>query len=190
MLQLTPEMLTYLRRVQEITNTRLAQKQREVREAREKKNRRLNPDRRKHFVSLTARIMRAAKDEGKAATLLNFEGPCRHALRSRFCLEGWKWRDADTTANDIVQAALIRVGAERPDWEEGQPEYSQTGAGALIERTLCVRCHTPLEGHQRKYCSVLCKNVHGNLIRRRRDADETRAYDLISNPHRINGWKR
>ena len=134
--------------------------------------------------------MRAAKDEGKAATLLNFEAPCRHALRSRLCLEGWRWADADAAANGVVQEALIRVGAERPNWEEGQPEYSQTGAGALIERTLCVRCQTPLEGNQRKYCSNLCNSVHNSMIRKRRNADETRAYDLIANPHRINGWKR
>jgi hypothetical protein len=134
--------------------------------------------------------MRAAKDEGKAASLLNFEGPCRHALRSRLCLEGWKWADADAVANDIVQTALIRVGAERPSWEEGQPEYSQTGAGALIERTFCVRCHAPLEGHQRKFCSSLCNAAHSKATAKRRNADESRAYDLIANPHRINGWKR
>lgn len=147
-----------------------------------KPKRRMNHDRRRHFVELVSRIAKTAKDDGKAATLLNFEGPFRHGLRVRFIGEGWNWSEADDLASSIIATAFTRIGAQRPKWEEGQPEYSQQGAGALIERTRCVRCHTPLEGQQRKFCSALCSASHNQADIRRREADETRAYDLIANP--------
>jgi branched-chain amino acid transport system permease protein len=53
--------------------------------------------------------------------------------------------------------ALNRVGARRPNWYEGQPEWTQDGA-LPIERERCVRCRKPLpEGHWR-FCSKVCSN--------------------------------
>src|SRR5690606_914919 len=115
--------------------------------------RQLNRDKRRHLIDTVARLMKAAKESGAAATLLNFEGPCRHGLRSRLCLEGWPWQDADAMAADIVATAMRQIGAQRPTWAEGQPEWSQQGAGALIERTRCAHCGSPLPDENRKYCS-------------------------------------
>lgn len=163
MLQLSPELLAYLRSAQAETDAKLAMAADKAGRGKPKL-RRLNKDRRQHFVETIACLMKAAKESGAAATPLNFEGPCRHGLRTRLTLEGWRWQDADAVAAEIVATALNRMGAERPTWAEGQPEWAHIGAGALIERTRCVRCHSPLEGIQRKFCSEMCANAHHSHI--------------------------
>ena len=71
----------------------------------------------------------------------------------------WGWSSADLMAAELMAEVFRRVGAERPDWYEGQPEWT-IKAGTLIARTRCVRCHGPLpEGHF-KFCSRIC-NVSG-----------------------------
>ena len=144
------------------------------------KVRRFNRDRRRHLVERVAKIMREARDTGEAATLMSLEAPIRHGLRSKLCLAGWGWQEADDIARDIVDGALRHVGARRPTWAEGQPEWGQQGAGALIERTRCVRCHVRLpEGHT-KFCSDLCASAHHMRIARRQQATEARAYDFAA----------
>ncbi|MGE0749345.1 MAG: hypothetical protein AB7K64_02045 [Variibacter sp.] len=62
---------------------------------------------------------------------------------------------ADAIAADTVHAALNRLGARRPTWREGQPEWTQDGA-LPIERETCLHCRKPLpEGHWR-FCSRVC----------------------------------
>lgn len=120
------------------------------------------------------RVVRLARETGATATLLNLEGPLRHAIRSDLCLQGWRWIDAHMAACDMMDEVLRRVRATRPDWYEGQPEYTVEG-GALIERTRCMTCRKPLpEGH-RKFCSDLCKSAHHNRIARLREANEDQA---------------
>jgi hypothetical protein len=92
-----------------------------------------------------------------------YEGACRHGLRSAFCLEGVKWELADAMAAIIVSAALRSIGAIRPTWEMGQPEWTQDGA-TLIEWTTCALCGCPLPerdptigGPRRRYCSDGCR---------------------------------
>lgn len=81
-------------------------------------------------------------------------------------------------AASIVAEAMLRIGAKRPTYQEGQPEYSHEGAGAMIERTRCVRCHSPLpEGHT-KFCGDLCCSAHHLRTTRRMEATQGRAYDL------------
>lgn len=142
--------------------------------------RRLSRDKRRHLVDTVARLMKAAKESGAAATLLNFEGPCRHGLRSRLTLEGWGWQDADAIAADIVASALRQIGAQRPTWAEGQPEWSQQGAGALIDRIRCIHCHNPLEGIQRKFCSDLCGVAHYRRISNIAAKADGAAYDYLT----------
>lgn len=150
--------------------------------------RQLNRDKRRHLIGTVAGLMKAAKESGTAATLLNFEGPCRHGLRSRLTLEGWRWQDADDMATEIVAAALRQIGAQRPTWAEGQPEYVQNGAGALIERTRCIRCHGPLpEGHF-KFCDRLCGQSHREIIVHRQTLAENRVIDTVVNPRRYSQW--
>lgn len=175
MLQLTPQTLELLRATQA---TSLGKRRKAQAEKARSSVRRINKDRRKHLVDRAARIMREARQGGLVPTLLNLEGPIRHGLRSRLCLAGWAWWEADTAAAAIVGEALQRIGAQRPKYQEGQPEYSHEGAGAMIERTRCVRCHSPLpEGHT-KFCSQLCNCAHHLRTTRRMEATEEKAYDL------------
>ncbi len=150
---------------------------------RPKSKRRLNRDRHRQLVVTVAAILRTGDP-----TPFAFEATCRHSLRSRFCLDGWKWIDADAMANEITQLALLRIGAKRPLWEEGQPEYVQLGAGALIERYRCVRCHGPLpEGHF-KFCSRLCGQSHREMMGRRQVMSEDRVIEAVVNPKRYSQW--
>ncbi|MBL0934244.1 MAG: hypothetical protein IBJ07_05795 [Rhizobiaceae bacterium] len=145
--------------------------------------RRINVDRRRHLVDTVATILKTGDP-----TPFAFEATCRHALRSKLCLEGWKWHEADSLSVEIVTTALNRIGARRPTWAEGQPEYVQNGAGALIERTRCIRCHKPLpEGHF-KFCSFLCGQSHREIIGRRHTMSEERLVNTIVNPRRYSQW--
>lgn len=91
-------------------------------------------------------------------TVFAFESACRHGLRSQFCKAGWPWDIADETAARIVSAALAQIGAKRPTYEQGQPEYMQYGV-VLFERTHCINCGRKLTGEQKKYCSKRCASA-------------------------------
>lgn len=84
-----------------------------------------------------------------------FEASCRTGLRSALCMNGWPWAVADREAADLVESALRRIGAERPSWKEGQPEWTQDGA-LPIERENCLRCRRPLPDGHWKFCGRLC----------------------------------
>lgn len=83
-----------------------------------------------------------------------FEADCRHALRFAFVIAGQPWQRADALAEEIVSTALATIGAERPKWREGQPEFADRGDG-------CPRCGKPLpdERPNRTYCSRRCKEL-------------------------------
>jgi hypothetical protein len=90
-------------------------------------------------------------------------------------------------AAGIVDAAFKRIGARRPSWQQGQPEWAQEGFSP-ISRTRCVRCGTKLpEGHW-KFCSQLCGQAHFDNQSRIQAAAEGEAYDLIV--HSFGSWKR
>lgn len=144
MLQLTPEAIRIIRSAQE----REAVKAR--RKRKQKAARKLKREHRRRLIDGVAEILKQGEP-----TKFAFEAFCRHDLRSGLCLAGWPWADADTAAADVVQAALRLIGAYRPSWQQGQPEYVQFGV-SFIERTRCVTCHGKLpEGH-RLYCSSTC----------------------------------
>ncbi|WP_375160354.1 hypothetical protein [Bradyrhizobium sp. RDT46] len=114
------------------------------------KPRSLNRDRRRYLVDTVAAIL----DKGEPTKFAR-EAACRNGLRAAFCLDGYRWAEADDTAADILAAAFRQLGVQRPTWKEGQPECTQDGF-APIERTRCLRCSGPLpEGHDR-FCSKLC----------------------------------
>jgi hypothetical protein len=143
---------------------------------------RINKDRRAHIVRVIAAILVAGEP-----TKFAFEATCRHAVRSRLCLAGWRWSDADDMAADIVAMALRRIGAQRPTWQQGQPEWAQEGFAPIL-RTRCVRCRSPLpEGHL-KFCSQLCGGAHFDTMNRVKEAEDTAAYDLVV--QRLTFWRR
>jgi hypothetical protein len=114
--------------------------------------RRLKKEKRSALVDKLAAILR-----WREPTAFAGEGPCRHGVRASLCLQGWPWPAADMVAGDVVTVALNRVGATRPTWQQGQPEYTQDGA-LPIERERCIRCRKPLpEGHY-KFCSKICSD--------------------------------
>lgn len=129
------------------------------------------------IVTALARIVRLTFETGDTASVFGLEGPLRAALRSDFCLQGWGWLSADLMARDLLAEVFTRIGAERPDWYEGQPEWA-IKAGTLIERTRCVRCHKPLPDGNRKFCSRLCNTSHAHLMMLKRNAGEDQAVRL------------
>lgn len=72
-----------------------------------------------------------------------FEGACRHGVRSQLCLVGHRWPHADFEASLIVSEGLQRIGAHRPSWREGQPEHTQEGFSPT-QRTHCAHCDRPI----------------------------------------------
>lgn len=119
-----------------------------------------------------ATLIRLAFDAGTIGSLLGLEGPLRHSIRADLCLIGWRWRDADSTASEIVGDALRRVRAVRPTWNEGQREWT-IQAGVLIERTRCVKCHKPLPDGHHKFCSRLCGDAHQHRMAELRKGGES-----------------
>lgn len=116
----------------------------------------LNRNRKETIREKIADIARIAEP-----TPFAVEGPCKAGIRASLCLQGWKWADADAAAAEIVTGALNVVGAERPTWEQGQPEYTQPGA-LPIQREYCARCGKKLpEGH-RMWCGDVCARAANN----------------------------
>jgi predicted nucleic acid-binding Zn ribbon protein len=114
---------------------------------------------------LVAAIMREAEP-----TPFAVEGPCIIGLRSRLCLDGWRWQDADAVAAAIVRAALNLVGAKRPTWAQGQPGWTEDGV-VPETRERCVRCAKPLPEENSKYCGPVCAMAAKIDRNRRRDKE-------------------
>lgn len=128
----------------------------------------VNRDRKRSISEKISALMREAEPTPFAA-----EGPCRAGIRASLCLQGWSWAPADLLAADIVSVALNMVGAKRPTWQEGQPEWTQPGA-LPIERERCVRCGKSLPDGHRLYCSHVCR--HAAKMDRQRDRWNEESY--------------
>jgi hypothetical protein len=129
--------------------------------------------RREAIIDKLAAMMRRAEP-----TPFALEGPARAAIRARICMGGWRWGAADAAADDCVQAALARVGARRPDWKQGQPEYTQDGY-APRTRERCARCAKPLPEGNYRYCGPVCAKAADVDRRARQDKDERYAKEKI-----------
>lgn len=107
---------------------------------------------RKHVIG---KIMNVLADW--RASPFEFEATCRHGLRASLCLAGYEWRSAEAEAVAIVSEALRRLGAQRPRWDQGQPEYT-------TPRENCAWCAGPMPeesflGNRKfRYCSFVCAN--------------------------------
>lgn len=116
------------------------------------KPQKLNRQRFERLLDATIKIMKT-----RSWSKFEFEGACRSGIRAGLCLEGWRWPHADLQAVEIVETALNRIGAVRPRWDEGQPEYVIEG---LVERTRCVHCARAIPEERTrpnvKYCGGVC----------------------------------
>lgn len=159
---------------------RKRQRQQERRE-RDARRGKLGPGRFGNVVKELATVIRLALEAGAIGSKFGLEAPLRQAMRSELCLQGWRWKDADDMAKELMDEALRSLRAERPSYNEGQPEWT-IPANTLIERTRCVRCHKPLpEGHH-KFCSEICGNSHNKAANYRMDMAEEKVAQLAS------GW--
>jgi hypothetical protein len=96
-----------------------------------------------------------------------YEAACRHGLRAQLCLNGWPWEAADQEAHRLVQSALDLLGARRPSYEQGQPDWTHQGV-ITVERTRCKRCGRPLPEDAWKWCSATCRSA-ATVERRKMD---------------------
>lgn len=128
--------------------------------------RQLRSDRRAALRGKIAAIMARAEPTPFAA-----EGSCLAGIRSALCLQGWRWSAAQEEAAEIVRGALRIVGAKRPDWKQGQPEWTQDGVFQLqYER--CRNCLKPVpEGHF-KFCCKTCSTVYSHRLSYRWHSEE------------------
>lgn len=127
---------------------------------------------RRKLIDQAAAIMRRGEP-----SVFAFEGLMRHGLRSGLCLRGWSWSDADELAADVVRSALNQIGAKRPTYQQGQPEWTQEGV-IMIERERCVRCGWRLPEFAWKFCERRCADAHNAMLRRRFAAEFVEAvYD-------------
>lgn len=137
-----------------------------------------NSDKRKHVVDRMLDIMRDWRE-----TPFETEGPLRAALRSALCLEGHGWPRSDAEAASVVAQCLSILGAKRPDWEEGQREYT-------VSPDQCSRCQGPIPTEflisQRKtrFCSDVCARAaladRDFRIRHHSDQAYAAAHDVIA----------
>ena len=140
---------------------------------------RLAKDRAEKIVGNLCAVTRLALEEGRILTPLAYEATFRTTIRSELCLQGWSWQAADDTAQDVVAVVFSILQVKRPDWYEGQPEWT-IKRGTLVERTRCANCGYALpEGHA-KFCSTPCRNVHGLRLKALREADEQQMATLAS----------
>jgi hypothetical protein len=166
MLAITPQTLIYLRTGQQASDAFLRQKLAEKRKA---EPRRMDQVRFRQLVDKAACILRTGE-----STKFEFEGACRHGIRSALCLGGWPWSDADAAAAAIVAKALNQIGAVRPTWDQGQPDYAVAYGS---QRSRCARCDGPIaedrgssNGTPVKFCSDLC--AHNAMAERKRISGE------------------
>lgn len=132
------------------------------------------------LIGEIAGVIRLAFEAGATATLFGLEGPLRAGIRADLCRQGWRWREADEMARELLGEAFRAVNAVRPAWDEGQPEWA-IHAGTLIERTRCIRCHEPLPGGHHKFCSNVCAASHHQRLVTRKNATDERAVKLAIN---------
>lgn len=139
------------------------------------KPRKMNGDRKKRLVVETCIILKTGEP-----THFAFEASCRHGLRSALCLEGWPWADAEKMAAEIVSAALMIIGARRPTWQQGQPEWTQACA-LPVERTHCKNCRTPLPEGTIKFCCRECQVFYNGRKRQEQRHSEFLARQAAEN---------
>lgn len=84
------------------------------------------------------------------------EAICRHMVRRSLCLAGHGWAAADNEAAGVVSQALSALGAARPSWIQGQPQF-------LVPTESCPLCGIDLGKNSsysgRRFCSIACRDA-------------------------------
>lgn len=106
---------------------------------------------RKSMVSRTLDVLRDWRQSP-----FEHEGPARAGIRQALCLDGYDWPLADNEALALVEEGLRLIGAKRPTWIQGQPEYT-------IAKERCAQCNGPLDeqsiANHERFCSSECRRV-------------------------------
>jgi hypothetical protein len=126
-------------------------------------------DQREHIIQRTIDLMRDWR-----STPFEFEGTARYAIRATLCADGFAWSQADDEAAQLTSAALNRMGATRPTYEQGQREY-------LIPNEDCSWCQRPIDPTMLtgqfsvRFCSEIC----GRAALRYRDYETSYRNEFI-----------
>lgn len=112
----------------------------------------LKGQKRENIIERTMDVLRDWR-----SSIFQHEGACRAGLRAGLVLAGHKWIHADLEAEAIVLTALNRLGAKRPKWEQGQPEYVDYDG-------CCINCGKPVNpepGDIRGlfFCDEVCQDA-------------------------------
>lgn len=98
------------------------------------------------------------------SSIFEREASCRHGLRQGFVLAGHRWILAEMEAEAIVNTALDRLGAKRPTWEMGQPEYVENDGA-------CINCGRELDlGKEGLVHQFFCDEVCREAKRQKRES--------------------
>lgn len=101
--------------------------------------------------SAAARVMDVLRDW--RSTPFEHEAAVRAGIRASLCLQKHPWQVADNEAAALVEEALHLLGAKRPTWLQGQPQYT-------IPVESCQNCGGPLDAddtaNHRRFCSPEC----------------------------------
>ena len=138
-------------------------------------------DWRKVYVEVVAEILR-----NYTFSPFQHQASCVHGLRVRFILDGLSWDRAQSLADEIVKAALDRIGARRPSWEQGQPECVHETS--FVQHTRCGRCGKNLVEDQRRYCSTVCRAAARNAVLLEIRGEEIRARRRVVDEARRRAW--
>ncbi|SCM70013.1 hypothetical protein KL86PLE_130530 [uncultured Pleomorphomonas sp.] len=110
----------------------------------------LRGEKRRHVLDEVIKILRHW-----SSSPFEREGSTLAGLRSGLVLKGNRWAIADFEAAEIVAEGLRIIGARRPEWIEGQPEWSD-------QLDFCAWCGKPMpdelveHGRRQRFCSPVC----------------------------------
>lgn len=135
-------------------------------------------ERRRHIIDEIMDVLRDWR-----SSEFEFEGPSIAGLRSALCLKGHRWAVSDHEARSIVDEGLRLLGAKRPNWSQGQREYT-------IAEGHCIWCGLDLSEdlmsgkRQSRFCGPACAKAHLMYrdfeTRKSVDRHHAQAYEVIA----------
>ncbi|MDI7864098.1 hypothetical protein MRS76_19295 [Rhizobiaceae bacterium n13] len=101
------------------------------------------------------------------------EGAARAGIRAAMCMRGHSWSVAEAEAASLLTASFLKIGAQRPSWEQGQREY--TTPEENCRWCGCDIAADLMTGRASRYCSEVCARsaLRYRDMQQRRFADQT-----------------